>query len=150
MAAYTIHQLERREELDRIVDFMSRDRYYPYTPYSIILNPVLGYTPEAQEQALAASKERAWNEFQAAKAQRKWICVKDHDGWVVGGCQYLTMKKSPFPNGCPELNLHWWPEGEQKDFAEAVLAQVMTPRCMWMQHEHGGKCSIGHLPRASG
>ena len=137
---YTLHKITAKEELDTIVEVWFKARNYPYVPYSPIISPILGYTEEDQARALSASKERAWAGFlKSEESHTEWICVKHKSGQVVGGCQWMWMPGSPFPNGCPQVDMKWWPEGEQRDFVEEMLQQVMTPRSLWMQREHGGR-----------
>lgn len=138
MADYTLSVVTKREELDAFIEMWWNARHWPYVAFSWILSPAANNTDEARAQALAESQERVWNEAQQ-DSRRQWLCVKDRDGQVVGGMQWQQHLGSPFPNGCPQPQMHWWPQGPERAFVENMMAQAMTPRCLWMQREHGGK-----------
>lgn len=140
MNDYTIHEVIDRSEMDAVVEVIWKGQYRPYFPASSILFPIASYSAKDRVKALAASKERLWNEHVNNKTgQRGWICVKYQNQDIIAGAQWEFHDGSPFPNGCPKLNMYWWPEGEAKEFCQEMLQQAYTPRSLWMQRPHGGE-----------
>lgn len=145
MSGYSVHQVTTREELDGLLDVAWKAWWNPYLPQLRIALPVLGYTAADKARSIAASKDRAWAEFQkqkqAGKPDQRWIYARhDESGDIVGGVRLDFAPGSAFPDGCPKLNIYWWPEGEEvKQFCEEMMQQVYTPRSLWMNRPHGGE-----------
>lgn len=151
MSAYTIHQISTREEIDALTDVVWEAWWDPYLPNTRIAAPIPGNLSGDRERGIAANKERLWTDFQKSDG-RIWLCVKHNDtGELVGGVVMNFAPGSAFPNGCPKLNLYWWPEGEEvKEFCEEMMNQVYTPRSMWMQRPHGGMWNLVVHPKHRG
>ena len=148
MSAYTIHEITTRAELDAFNDMTWAAWWSPYMPSTRIARPIFGYTEADKARGIAASKEKYWDEFQKtqdpsvpSKSKKMYIYAKHTaSGQVAGGVVLNFAQASPFPTGCPRMDLYWWPEGEEvRLFCEEMMNQVYTPRSMWIQRPHGGK-----------
>ena len=119
-----------------MVDVISRAQYSPYMPSASIFFPVFGYTAADREAGIASSKERLWKEH-TCNPSSHWIYVEDTaTGSIVAGTQWEWNNGSPFKDGLAKINVHWWPEGEAREFCEEMLRQAYTPRSLWMHRPH--------------
>jgi len=143
MSQYKIEEVNRREDLDGIVDVIwaATDGV---NPSRRIFYPVLGSKPADREAAIQWSKDRTWEDHKGSPSSH-WILARDNiSGDVLGGCQWRIYTEDPFPNGAPQIEAIWWPEGERRRFASEVIIQCYTPRTKWMAYPH-----VGELVRVS-
>ncbi|KAF2877554.1 hypothetical protein BDV95DRAFT_674137 [Massariosphaeria phaeospora] len=135
-AKHILKQAQTREELDTILDVIWAANYTPYDPFAQLFFPVLGFLQADREAALAESKQRFWNNHQSDPSSHWYYVVDTATALTVGCAQWQISKANPFPNGRGVLTAPWWPEGEHREFCEAVLEQVYKPRARWMQRPH--------------
>lgn len=90
---------------------------------------------------MTSAKERLWKEHVAANpATNHWIFIEEiTSSKIVGGCLWKWYDENLFPDGIPKPNVHWWPEGEAKDFCDEIVRQSMTPRSLWMYDKNVGE-----------
>lgn len=149
-SAYTIHEISTRGEINELTEVVWKAWWDPYLPNTRIAAPMPGNMNGDRERGIASNKDRLWNDFEKSK-DKIWLCVKYNGVEIVGGVVINYAEGSAFPNGCPQLNLYWWPEGEEvKAFCEEMMNQVYTPRSMWMQRPHGGMWNLVVHPKHRG
>ncbi|TGO63866.1 hypothetical protein BCON_0010g00310 [Botryotinia convoluta] len=109
MSNYTVRKLQKREQLDVVVDVIFRAQYSPYMPLSSIFFPVAGYSLEERAAGVAASKDRLLKEHLAANsATNNWIFVEERESLqIVGGCLWKWHDGNPFPDGIPKPSVYW-------------------------------------------
>ena len=138
MSFYGVEEATKREDLDAIVDVIwaAMDGT---DPSHQIFYPVFGGSDADRQTAIQTSKERMWQEH-VGDPSSTWIAVRDNaSGIVLGGCQWRVYTQNPFPNGTPEIEASWWPEGEGRAFASEVVKQCYTLRTLWMARPHVGR-----------
>ena len=143
MSFYTVEEATKREDLDAIVDVIwaAMDGF---DPSHQVFYPVFGETDTDRRTAIQTSKERMWQEYEG-EPPNTWIAVRDNiSGTVLGACQWRIYTQNPFPNGTPEIEAVWWPEGEGRAFASEVVRQCYTPMTVWMTRPHVGMFTNKH------
>lgn len=142
MSPFELCQVANREELDQIV-LVVWAAMENTDPSHSVFYPILTDGPESRNEAIKATQERIWQEH-VSDPHSHWLYVRETKGVemgtgkVVGGCQWRIYKENPFKGGIPEVNAHWWPEGESRAFASEVIRQLFNPRAIWMGRPHVG------------
>ena len=76
------------------------------TPFNAFWEALKG--PSIDE---CTSRQWAWHE--GTKGSH-WLQIKDSNGHVVGGGQWVIYETNPFAEQQPPLKADWWPDGKYK------------------------------------
>ena len=97
--------------------------------------PVLGKGEDARAAAVGESTERqlAWHKFDPTS---HWIkVVDDATEKVFGAACWHIHESNPYATESDE-ECTWWPEGEDREMANSLMAQWLTPRMKYMAKPH--------------
>ncbi|KAF1960758.1 hypothetical protein CC80DRAFT_465044 [Byssothecium circinans] len=130
---YVLKEAKEKEEMDAIMEVIWAANYSPYDPFVQIVFPVLGYTPADRATSFQEAKQRFWDQHLADPSSHWFYVVEKESGEAVGCCQWQIFTSNPFANGHAKHEAPWWPEGEYREFCEAILHQVTLPRVRWMR-----------------
>ena len=150
---YLLKEAYSRAELDAIVDVMWAAHYNPYRATFQTFFPILGPTAEDMERAIAECKDRLWeqhrnqhqhqHQHQHRDGGGHWLYVLDRlTSEVVGGTHWQLQQPSVEHAGPIQLEATWWPPGEAREFAAAVIGQVYAPRHRFLSGAYLGKISL--------
>jgi len=113
-------------------------------PYTRLLNlffPIKGPGPEAHALRIQESMLRQLHEHEKSSPSSRWLKVIDTEtGEIAGGAQWFVFEENPYASGEGDGDgdgiLDCWDEGEDREFAEALLGQFLASRMSWMQRPH--------------
>ena len=125
--------------MDGIMEVIWAANYTPYDPLVQLFFPVLGFTQEDKDKAIAESKDRFWKNHQSDASSKWFYVVSKKESKTVGCAQWLSYTENQFSDGPPTLQAPWWPEGDYRAFCERFLSQVYKPRASWMTRPFLGK-----------
>lgn len=101
--------------------------------------PAENSSPEAREAAIqsAVKRQTHWHRSDPTSV---WLKVVDEtSGAVVGGACWHVYDADPYSTDSDE-ECDWWAAGEDRDIANGLMAQFLTPRMTWMKKPHVCKC----------
>ena len=108
------------------------------TPLCRLLNlffPIHGQGPEARAAALHEATERhiGWHRGDPSS---RWLKVIDTEtGRLVGAACWHTYENNPFTEPS-EDECMWFPAGEEREMANDLMEQFVTPRMSYMGKPH--------------
>ena len=97
--------------------------------------PILGSGKNARAAAMEESTERqlAWHKSDPTS---HWIkVVDDASGRVAGAACWHIYDSNPYVTESDE-ECTWWPEGEDREMANSLMAQFVTTRMKHMAKPH--------------
>ena len=97
--------------------------------------PILGHGAEARaaSQRESIERQRSW---QKTDSTGKWIKAVDAEsGKIVGGALWHHYKENPYAEETEE-ECTWFPEGQAREMANALMGQFVMPRMKYMTKPH--------------
>lgn len=97
--------------------------------------PIVGSLPSAREDAIKEAVERQ-TMWHRADPTSKWIKVVDSEsGKMAGAACWHVYEADPYAV-VPEDECDWWAVGEDRNIANALMEQFLTPRMTYMRRPH--------------
>ena len=115
------------------VEWASFDR--PVCRLRPLFFPILGSGEQARAAAIEEGIERqlAWHKSDPTS---HWIkVVDDASEKVAGAACWHVYDSNPYATESDE-ECTWWPEGEDREMANGLMAQFLTPRMKFMAKPH--------------
>ncbi|KAK5993516.1 hypothetical protein PT974_06948 [Cladobotryum mycophilum] len=97
--------------------------------------PRKGPSPDARDATIqaAAQSQAAWHR---ADPTSIWLKVMDEDSnKLVGAARWHVYEADPYAVA-EEGECDWWPEGEDRNMANVIMEQFLTPRMTYMRKPH--------------
>ena len=136
---FTLTELKEDAEFEDLVKVEWASYETPLCRLIRLFFPLHGQGPEARAVALKESTERqiGWHRGDASS---RWIKVIDTDtGRLAGAACWHIFESDPYAEPSEE-ECTWYPAGADREMANDLMEQFMTPRMTYMGKPHMCMC----------
>ena len=120
------------EEITRVQFLAYRD---PWIPLLQLFFPVADSSPDAYEAAIKDATRRI-TEWHQSDPTSTWLKVTDDaTGRIAGAACWHMYDHDPYTT-YPDIDCYWWPKGEDRKVANALMRQFLEARRTYMRRPH--------------
>lgn len=114
---------------------------HPYTRLLGLFFPIVAQGPKAHAERIRESLNRQLSQHRSTPCSRWLKAIDTETGEIAGGAQWYIFTENPYAVPL-DGEVTWWADGEDRDFATALIEQFLTPRLTYMPKPHIRKTSL--------